>query len=69
MLPKVNAALSSLEPRTMGADYLMLYDDKGRETLSGSRYTLPSYGTGEDSTTYDFRRLISGCARHRPREL
>ena len=46
MLPKVNAALSSLEPRTMGADYLMLYDDKGRETLSGSRYTLLSYGTG-----------------------
>ena len=46
--------------RTIGADYLMLYDDKGRETLSSSRYTLLSYGAGEDSTTYDFRRLISG---------
>ena len=52
-------ALSEMN-RTIGSDYLMLFDDKGRQTLSSARYTLLKFGTTPDSTTYDFRRLISG---------
>lgn len=56
---KTAESLSEMN-RTIGSDYLMLYDDKGRETLSSARYTLLKYGMEPDSTTYDFRRLISG---------
>ena len=45
---------------TIGADYLMLFDDKGNEILSNSPYVNLSYGTGGSTSTYDFRRLSQG---------
>ncbi len=45
--------------QTIGADYLMLFDNKGSEILSNSRYVNLSFGAG-GSATSDFRRLISG---------
>ena len=45
---------------TIGADYLMLFDDKGNEILSDSRYVNLSYGMNESEATADFRRLITG---------
>lgn len=45
---------------TIGADYLMLFDDRGNELLSNARFVGLSYGKDPESSTYDFRRLISG---------
>ena len=45
---------------TIGADYLMLFDDKGREILSDAPFVNLTYGGSGSSSTYDFRRLISG---------
>ncbi len=45
---------------TIEADYLMLYDDRGKEILSNSPYVGLTYGEDETSSTYDFRRLIAG---------
>ena len=45
---------------SIGADYLMIFDDQGNEKLSDSRFVNLSYGTDETSSTYDFRRLILG---------
>ena len=45
--------------QTIGADYLMLFDNKGNEILSNSCYVNLSFGAG-GSATSDFRRLISG---------
>lgn len=44
----------------IGADYLMVYDTKGNEVVSDSRFVGLSFGSDEESTTYDFRRLLSG---------
>ena len=41
---------------TIGADYLMLFDDKGREILSDSRYVKMAYSEDPADSTYDFRR-------------
>lgn len=45
---------------TIGADYIMLYDTKGNEMLTSSRYRNMSLGKDESSATYDFRRLLKG---------
>ena len=43
-----------------GAAYLMLFDEKGNETISNSGLINLSLGKGEDSQTADFRRLLNG---------
>lgn len=45
---------------SIGADYLMIFDDEGNEVMSDSRFVNLSYGADETSSTYDFRRLIMG---------
>ncbi|MBQ3282183.1 MAG: mechanosensitive ion channel family protein [Eubacterium sp.] len=42
------------------ADYIMIFDEDGNETLTNSRYRNISLGKDESSATYDFRRLLSG---------
>lgn len=56
------ATVESLEQMSgiIGADYLMMFDDKGSETLSNSRYIGLSYGEKPDSSTYEFRKLSAG---------
>ena len=44
----------------IGADYIMLFNSIGKETLSNSRYLGLSLGTDPSSSTYDFRRLLTG---------
>ena len=44
----------------IGADYLMLYDDQGKEILSDAPYVNLTYGEDATSSTYDFRRLMVG---------
>ena len=44
----------------MGAEYIMIYDPEGRETISNSNYRGMILGTDESSATYDFRRLLRG---------
>ena len=44
----------------IGADYIMLFDSRGNETVSNSRYVGLSLGTDPSSSTYDFRRLLTG---------
>ena len=43
---------------TIGADYLMLFNDKGEEILSDAPYVNLTYGGS--ASTNDFRRLIRG---------
>ena len=45
---------------TIGADYVMLFDDQGNETLTNAPFVNLSYGGGGSSSTRDFRRLITG---------
>lgn len=42
------------------AEYIMLFDSNGDETLSNSRYVNLSLGRDASSATYDFRRLLTG---------
>ena len=42
------------------ADYIMLFDSDGDEILSNSRYVGLSLGQDPSSSTYDFRRLLTG---------
>ena len=42
------------------ADYIMLFDGDGNETISNSRHIGLSLGTDPSSSTYDFRRLLTG---------
>lgn len=44
----------------IGANYLMLYDSSGNETVTNAPYIHLSFGTDETSSTYDFRRLLLG---------
>ena len=44
----------------VGADYLMLYDDSGRETLSNAPYVNLAFGYNTESPSYDFRKLLMG---------
>ncbi|MBR2547630.1 MAG: mechanosensitive ion channel family protein [Eubacterium sp.] len=44
------------------ADYVMLYDTKGDEILTNSRYKGMCLGKSEESATYDFRRLLKGVS-------
>ena len=44
----------------ISADYIMLFDSNGDETLTNSRYVGLSLGTDPESSTYDFRRLLNG---------
>ena len=44
----------------IGADYIMLFDKEGNETVSNSRYVGLSLGKDPSSSTYDFRRLLTG---------
>ena len=50
------AAMSS----TIGANYLMLFDENGDEILSNSRYDSLSLGRGPSSATAEFRILLTG---------
>lgn len=44
----------------IGADYLMLFDDKGHETLSNAPYVNLTFSGVSAASTYDFRRLLTG---------
>lgn len=44
----------------VGADYLMLYDDQGREVLSNAPYVNLSFSHDSASTNHEFRLLLSG---------
>ncbi len=44
----------------MGADYIMIFDPDGKETVTNARYRGMVMGTDESSATYDFRRLLRG---------
>lgn len=44
----------------IGSDYLMLFDYNGREISSSTQFLTLSYGDTPESSTYDFRRLITG---------
>ena len=44
----------------IGSDYLMIFDKYGRELVSDSAFVNLVYGKSENSSTYDFRRLING---------
>lgn len=46
--------------RIIGADYLMIFDDKGREVLSNAPYVNLKFGLDETSDTYEFRKLLTG---------
>lgn len=44
----------------IGADYIMIFDNKGKELLSDSQYVDMVLGTTPESATYEFRRLLKG---------
>jgi len=44
----------------IGADYIMLFDEKGDEILTNSRYVGLSLGDTSSSSTYEFRNLLTG---------
>ena len=44
----------------IGASSITLYDCTGKETVSSNGYIDMSLGTGVESTTYDFRRILKG---------
>ena len=44
----------------LGADYIMIYDNDGKEVLSNSRYVDMELGDTPESSTYEFRRLLKG---------
>ena len=44
----------------LGADYIMIYDNDGKEVLSNSRYVGMEFGDTPESSTYEFRRLLKG---------
>ena len=44
----------------MGADYIMIYDKKGKEVISNSKYVNMEFGSSPESSTYEFRRLLKG---------
>lgn len=48
------------------ADYLMIYDDKGREVMSNAPFVNLEFGHDSASDSYDFRKLLTGvsCIRH-----
>ena len=52
----------------IGAEYIMLFDNNGDETMSNSRYVNLSLGKDASSATFDFRRLLTGTPliRHEP---
>ena len=52
----------------IGAEYIMLFDSNGDETMSNSRYVNLSLGKDASSATFDFRRLLTGTPliRHEP---
>ena len=48
--------------KIIGADYIIIYDAKGKEILSDSKYRGLSLGSTEDSPTYDFRKTLNGIS-------
>ena len=52
----------------IGAEYIMLFDSNGDETMSNSRYVNLCLGKDASSATFDFRRLLTGTPliRHEP---
>ena len=44
----------------IGCDYIMLFDQKGKEIAASNSYTGFMLGTKEDDPTTDFRRLLHG---------
>jgi small conductance mechanosensitive channel len=44
----------------IGADYIMVYDDEGKELITNARYVNMELGKKPESTTYEFRRLLKG---------
>lgn len=46
--------------KIIGAEYLMIFDTKGREVISDSPYKGLTLGKSESDATYDFRRLLRG---------
>lgn len=44
----------------INSDYIMLYDTRGDQLLTNSRYKNMSLGKNRKSATYDFRRLLNG---------
>ena len=44
----------------IGADYIMIYDQNGKEVLSNSKYVDMELGRTQESSTYEFRRLLKG---------
>ncbi len=42
------------------ADYLMIYDDQGREALSNAPYVNLSFSRDRESTDHEFRLLLTG---------
>ena len=46
--------------RVVDADYLMLYDDQGREVLSNAPYVNLAFSQDSASTNHEFRLLLSG---------
>lgn len=45
----------------IGADYIMLFDGEGNETLTNSSYVGLSLGTDPESPTFDYRALLTGA--------
>ena len=46
----------------VGADYLMIYDDQGREVMSNAPFVNLTFSHDKDSPSYDFRLLLSGVS-------
>ena len=46
--------------RIVGADYLMLYDDHGREKLSNAPYVNLAFSADESVPNSEFRKLLTG---------
>lgn len=57
---KATAAYLQGKCDDFGAEYIMLFDENGNETVSNSGYVGISLGTDPASSTYDFRRLLNG---------
>ena len=52
----------------IGAEYIMLFNSNGDETMTNSRYVNLSLGKDASFATFDFRRLLTGTPmiRHEP---
>ena len=46
--------------QAVGADYLMIYDDQGREVMSNAPYVNLSFSRDKQSPSYEFRLLLTG---------